>query len=137
MTSTSHVFIVAEAGVNHDGSLDRALRLVDVAADAGADAVKFQTFKADAVISRHARKAEYQVRNTKSSGSQLEMIKNLELDSAAHKRLFEHCKARKIEFLSTPYDVGSAEMLVHDIGVKRIKIPSGEITNAPLVLRIA
>jgi N-acetylneuraminate synthase len=137
MTSSAHVYIIAEAGVNHNGSLERALELVDVAAEAGADAVKFQTFKSEAVISRHAVKAEYQTRNTGDSESQLEMVKKLELDVAAHERLVRQCRARGIEFLSTPFDLLSAEMLVKRLGVHRIKIASGEITDAPLLLKIA
>jgi N-acetylneuraminate synthase len=132
-----NTFIIAEAGVNHNGSLDRALALVDVAANAGADAVKFQTFQSEAVISRHAVKAEYQVRNTGDNESQLEMVKRLELDLSAHKQLIRRCEKRNIQFLSTPFDLPSVDMLVTVLKVPRIKVASGEITNAPLLLRVA
>jgi N-acetylneuraminate synthase len=132
-----NTYIIAEAGVNHNGSLERALALVDAAAEAGADAVKFQTFKAEAVISRYAAKAEYQLKATDESESQLEMAKKLELDLSAHRQLVQRCKARKIQFLSTPFDLSSVDMLVKDLKVLRIKVPSGEITNGPLLLRVA
>jgi N-acetylneuraminate synthase len=133
----SKAFVIAEAGVNHNGSIKRALAMIDVAADAGADAIKFQTFRSEAVISRYAAKAEYQVRNTGEGESQLEMVKKLELDLTAHKDLKGRCAARKIEFLSTPFDLESVDMLVRDLGLSRLKIASGEITNAPLLLRAA
>jgi N-acetylneuraminate synthase len=132
-----NTFIIAEAGVNHNGSLDRALAMVDVAANAGANAVKFQTFRSEAVISRLAVKAEYQVKNTGDNESQLEMVKKLELDLPAHKQLLKHCEVRHIQFLSTPFDLSSVDMLVNDLRVSRLKVPSGEITNAPLLLRVA
>ncbi|HXU71378.1 MAG TPA: N-acetylneuraminate synthase [Polyangia bacterium] len=127
------VFVIAEAGVNHNGSVERALAMIDCAADAGADAVKFQTFHADALVSRGAAKAEYQVRATGDEESQLEMVRALELDEAAHRQLVAHCRARGIEFMSTPFDPESVALLV-SLGVSRLKIPSGEITN-PLLLR--
>ncbi len=130
-------YIIAEAGVNHNGSLDRALAMIDVAAEAGADAVKFQTFRSEAVISRNAAKAEYQVRNTGENESQLEMVKKLELDFSAHEQLLARCRAKHIQFLSTPFDLPSVETLVKGLGLDRIKIASGEITNAPLLLRVA
>jgi N-acetylneuraminate synthase len=132
----SRVYIIAEAGVNHNGSLDLAKRLVDVAANAGADAVKFQTFKADKLVSA-APKAEYQMKLTDVSESQYEMIQKLELDEAAHAVLILHCKSKGIEFLSTPFDLESLEMLVREFDLSRIKIPSGDITNAPLLLEAA
>ena len=132
-----NTFIIAEAGVNHNGSLDRALAMVDIAAIAGTDAVKFQTFRAEAEISRHAVKAEYQVRNTGDNESQLEMVKRLELDLSAHKQLIRRCEMRNIQFLSTPFDLPSVDMLVTDLKVPLIKVASGEITNAPLLLRVA
>jgi len=131
------VFIVAEAGVNHNGSLKRALKLIDAAAAAGADAVKFQTFKSEKVISRSAPKASYQTRNTGSSESQLDMVRRLELSDADHRRLAAHCRKRGILFLSTPFDEESLRFLAHDLKVTRLKIPSGEITNAPLLLQFA
>lgn len=130
------VFIIAEAGVNHNGSLDVALRLVDVAAEAGADAVKFQTFRADAVASRFAPKAEYQQVTTGESGSQLEMLRRLELDAAAHHAIAQHCRERGIEFMSSPFDLESARFLTRELGVQRVKLGSGELTNAPLLLEV-
>jgi N-acetylneuraminate synthase len=130
-------FIIAEAGVNHNGSLDRALALVDLAANAGADAVKFQTFIPEAVISRYAQKAKYQVKTTGDGESQLEMVKRLALDLDAHKQLKRRCEMRNIQFLSTPFDLSSIDMLVNDLKVPQIKVASGEITNAPLLLRVA
>lgn len=131
------VYIIAEAGVNHNGSLDAALRLVDVAAEAGADAVKFQTFKAGAIISRHAPKAAYQQRTTGAAESQLEMVRKLELSLEDHHTLLARCRERGIEFLSTPFDIDSARFLVRELGMGRIKLGSGEITNAPLLLEVA
>ncbi len=130
-------YVIAEAGVNHNGSLDRALQLVDAAAEAGADAVKFQTFKADKLVSRAAPKAGYQIANTGSDESQHEMIRKLELDEAAHLRLMQHCRGRGIEFLSTPFDLESLAMLASRFDLSRIKLGSGEITNAPLLLAAA
>src|SRR5690348_13605058 len=100
-----HVFIIAEAGVNHNGSLERALQMVDVAAETGADAIKFQTFNSTAVISRFANKADYQIQTTGARESQLEMVRKLELDLAAHLSILERCNQRSIQFLSTPFDV--------------------------------
>lgn len=129
------VFIIAEAGVNHDGSLDKALRLVDIAAASGADAVKFQTFRTEEVVTREAGKADYQRRQT-GAGSQFDMIKALELDEAAHRSLAKHCATRGIEFLSTPFAPWALDMLV-GLGMRRIKVASGEIVNKPLLERIA
>ncbi len=133
----SRVYIIAEAGVNHNGSLDLAKRLIEVAAEAGANAVKFQTFKADKLVSRAAPKAEYQIECTGAYETQHEMIRKLELDEAAHIVLASHCKSKGIEFLSTPFDLESLEMLVRKLDLSRIKIPSGDITNAPLLLEAA
>lgn len=133
----NQVFIIAEAGVNHNGSLERAIQLVDVAAEAGADAVKFQTFKADKLVGRAAPKAEYQIENTGASESQHEMIRKLELDEAAHLRLRQHCRSKDIEFLSTPFDLESLDMLVSRFDLSCIKLASGEITNAPFLLAAA
>ena len=132
-----HTYIIAEAGVNHNGSLDMAKKLVEIAAEAGADAVKFQTFKADSLVSRSAPKAEYQSRTTADYESQHEMIRRLELDEHAHEALIEHCKVYGIEFLSTPFDLESVDLLAGRFDLPCIKIPSGDITNAPLLLRIA
>ncbi|AMV71854.1 N-acetylneuraminate synthase [Desulfuromonas carbonis] len=132
-----HTYIIAEAGVNHNGSLEMAKKLVEVAADAGADAVKFQTFKANKLVSSLAPKAEYQTRTTGSDESQFEMIRKLELDDHAHEALIAHCKICNIEFLSTPFDLESVDLLAGRFDLPCIKIPSGEITNAPLLLKIA
>jgi N-acetylneuraminate synthase len=128
--------IIAEAGVNHNGSVDRALALVDAAKACGADVVKFQTFSAEAVAAESAPKAEYQAVNTGRGGAQLEMLRALELDEAAHHRLVARCAERGIEFLSTAFDAESLD-LVLSLGVKRLKMPSGEITNGPLLLKAA
>lgn len=134
---THHTYIIAEAGVNHNGSLDMAKMLVEVAAEAGADAVKFQTFKADKLVSRLAPKAEYQTKTTDVDESQHEMIRKLELDEHAHEILIEHCKVCGIEFLSTPFDLESVDLLAERFNLPCIKIPSGDINNASLLLKIA
>lgn len=137
MTEADRAFVIAEAGVNHNGSLAMALRLIDVAADAGADAIKFQTFRADRLASRFAPKAQYQRETTDSGESQLEMLRKLELDESAHEILLNRCRDRGIEFMSTPFDNESLRFLVDKIGVQRLKIASGEITNGPLLLEAA
>ena len=129
------IFIIAEAGVNHNGSLDRAKDMVKVAAKAGVDAIKFQTFKAEKVVSRYAPKAEYQKKTTTADESQLEMIKKLELDADAHRELITHCQQKNIQFLSTPFDLESIDLL-NKLGLKIFKIPSGEITNLPYLRKI-
>ena len=131
------VFVIAEAGVNHNGSLDLARELVDVAAEAGADAVKFQTFSAERLVDRHAPKAAYQVRRTGGGESQLEMLRRLELSESDHEVLIAHARARSIAFLSTPFDLPSLRLLTERFGVETIKVPSGEITNGPFLLAIA
>lgn len=128
-------FIIAEAGVNHNGSLDMALQLIDVAFAAGADAVKFQTFKAEKVIAVNAPKANYQKESTGSDESQLEMVKKLELDEKAHIVLYQRCHDKNIQFLSTPFDLESIELL-HRLGLEIFKIPSGEITNLPYLRKL-
>jgi sialic acid synthase SpsE len=125
-----HIFIIAEAGVNHNGSIDTAKKMVDVAAEAGADAIKFQTFKAEKVVACNAPKAEYQEAGTGKKESQLEMVRKLELDEASHNRLIEHCGEKGIQFLSTPFDLESVDLLLH-FGLSVFIIPSGEITNLP------
>lgn len=137
MTKSGQVYIIAEAGVNHNGSLDLAIQLVNAAAKAGADAVKFQTFHSESVISRFAPKAEYQKKTTGAEESQLEMVKKLELSGEAHFQLLAHAKSLKIDFLSTPFDSKSIDLLIDHMRLDRIKIPSGEITNAPYLLQIA
>lgn len=129
------VFVIAEAGVNHNGSLETAKKLIDAAASAGSDAVKFQTFKAIALVSKTALKAEYQVQTTDADESQFEMLKKLELDEAAHHELIAYCQARAIMFLSTPFDHDSIDLL-HRLGLQIFKIPSGEITNLPYLRHI-
>jgi N-acetylneuraminate synthase len=129
--------IIAEAGVNHNGSIDMALQLIDAARAAGADAVKFQTFKSESVISRHALKADYQVSTTGGDESQLDMVRKLEFDLATHHRLVEYCAKVDIRFLSTPFDELSVEMLVDELDLPLLKIPSGEITNALLLMKVA
>ena len=128
-------FIIAEAGVNHNGSLELAKKMIDAAVEAGADAVKFQTFKAERVVSRYASKAEYQKKTTTADESQLEMIKKLELDAAAHQTLIDYCKKKNIRFLSTPFDLESIDLL-NELGLDIFKIPSGEITNLPYLRKI-
>jgi len=135
--TTNKTYIIAEAGVNHNGDINLAKKLIEAAADAGADAVKFQTFKADLLVSPQAIKAEYQQKTTDASESQYEMLKKLELDKNAHEILIDHCRKFNIQFLSTPFDNESAELLSAVFDLPFIKIPSGEITNAPLLLKIA
>ena len=127
---SSKVFIIAEAGVNHNGSVETAKKMIDVAAEAGADAVKFQTFKAEEVVCKFAQKAQYQKKTMDGSESQLEMIKKLELDIDSHKELINYCKEKGIVFLSSPFDLESVDLL-NELGLETFKIPSGEITNLP------
>jgi len=129
------VLIIAEAGVNHNGDLQLARQLIEVAADAGADIVKFQTFRAENLVTQRAEKAEYQKRTTGADESQYEMIRRLELTRAMHVELINHCAARGIRFLSTAFDHESIDMLV-GLGQDRFKIPSGEITNLPYLCHI-
>ena len=129
------VFIIAEAGVNHNGSIDLAYKLIDVAVESGADAVKFQTFKAENIASKNAPKAEYQKQTTDVSESQFDMLKKLELDVETHKELITYCKQKDIIFLSTPFDHESIDLLC-DLGLQIFKIPSGEITNLPYLKHI-
>ena len=135
MGKRNRTYIIAEAGVNHNGSLDLAMKMVAVAADAGADAVKFQTFKAEKLVIAAAPKAEYQRAATSDDESQLEMLRKLELDFAAHQQLQAECARIGIDFLSTPFDIESVDLLC-DLGMQTFKIPSGEITNLPLLRKI-
>ncbi|HIP51810.1 MAG TPA: N-acetylneuraminate synthase, partial [Campylobacterales bacterium] len=129
------VFIIAEAGVNHNGSIELAKKLIDVASDAGVDAVKFQTFKAENLVSKNAVKAEYQKETTDATESQFDMLKKLELDVETHNELIAYCKSKNIMFLSTPFDHDSI-VLLRDLGLEIFKIPSGEITNLPYLRHI-
>lgn len=129
------VFIIAEAGVNHNGSLGRAKKMIAVAAEAGADAVKFQTFFAEKGISKYAPKAQYQKNTTGVAESQLEMARALEFNEDEHRKLIECCKRHRILFLSTPFDLDSIDIL-EKLGLKILKIPSGEITNLPYLRKI-
>lgn len=131
------VYIIAEAGVNHNGSPDLARRLVDVAAASGVDAVKFQTFKADRLVTRRAIKAEYQTKTTAPEESQFDMIRRLELDEAMHRELVERAAKRGIQFLSTPFDLESLDLLASRLDLPRLKISSGDVTNGPLLLAAA
>jgi N,N'-diacetyllegionaminate synthase len=128
--------IIAEAGVNHNGDLDLAYKLIDAAKSSGADIVKFQTFNTNKLVSKHAQKAEYQRLATAADESQFEMIKKLEFDLHSHILLKSYCEKKKIEFLSAPFDVDSIKLL-HKLGVSRFKIPSGEITNFPYLREMA
>lgn len=125
------VMIIAEAGVNHNGSLKKAFELVDAAAAAGADYVKFQTFKASCLTSKSAEKASYQVDNAKSKAeTQFQMLQKLELSESDHESIIEYCRSKKINFFSTAFDIQSLEYL-YRLGLEIVKIPSGEITNLP------
>ena len=134
--SNETCFIIAEAGVNHNGSIVLAKQLIDVAAKAHADAVKFQTFIAEDVVSNDAPKAEYQKQTTDASESQLDMIKKLELSKEDHQELMDYAKQKNIMFLSTPFDEISVDLLI-ELGLPLIKISSGEITNHPFLKYIA
>jgi N,N'-diacetyllegionaminate synthase len=129
------VFIIAEAGVNHNGSVDLAKKLIDAASISGADAVKFQTFKAENLVVKNTQKADYQKQATDASESQFDMIKKLELDVDTHKELIAYCQEKDIMFLSTPFDHESIDLL-SDLGLKIFKIASGEITNLPYLRHI-
>ncbi len=131
-----HCFIIAEAGVNHNGKVNMAKNLIDVAKECGADAVKFQTFKAEELVIEGAEKAEYQKRNTREEGSQFDMLKRLELSEEAHYELKGYADSQGIIFLSTPFDKGSVDCLVR-LGVPALKISSPDITNYPLLSHIA
>ncbi|MCX7986412.1 MAG: N-acetylneuraminate synthase [Bacteroidales bacterium] len=127
--------IIAEAGVNHNGSFELAKKMVDVASEAGVDFIKFQTFTGEKVISRFAPKAEYQINQTGSEESQLEMVKKLELSEEQHEELLKYCQQKNIKFLSTPFDLDSIDLLDR-LGLDTLKIPSGEINNLPFLRKI-
>lgn len=130
-------YIIAEAGVNHNGSIIMAKELVKAAKDAGANAVKFQTFKAENLATKKAKQADYQVENLGETTSQFEMLKKLELSYEEFVELQLFCRSEQIEFLSTPFDFESVDFLVNQLELSKIKIPSGEITNAPFLHYIA
>lgn len=132
-----HVLIIAEAGVNHNGSLDIAKQLIDKAVEAGVDIIKFQTFKSEKLVSKAAKQAEYQQRNIgKKDEGQLAMLKKLELSPSAHKELMDYCREKGIRFFSTAFDMDSIDYL-HSLNLGLWKIPSGEITNYPYLRKIA
>ena len=133
---SENTLVIAEAGVNHNGSLETAKQLVDVAAEAGADMVKFQTFSADQLVTTSARKAEYQNQTTDALESQHDMIRKLELSREMHEELIAYCRLCDIEFFSTGFDTQSIDMLV-ELGLEQFKIPSGEITNLPYLRHVA
>tara|TARA_Y100001954_G_scaffold239051_1_gene310614 strand:+ start:1031 stop:2038 length:1008 start_codon:yes stop_codon:yes gene_type:complete len=128
--------VIAEAGVNHNGDIETAKRLIDVAAEAGVDYVKFQTFKANKIVTKQAERADYQNKNTKNSDTQLEMLKKLELSEDSHHELMNYCNQKRIKFLSTGFDLDSLEFL-SSLGIRLAKIPSGEITNYPYLRKVA
>lgn len=133
----SKIIIIAEAGVNHNGDIGTAKRLIDAAADCGVDYIKFQTFKADRIVTKNARKADYQIKNQQNSDdSQLAMLKKLELTEKDHYQLIEYCKSKRIKFMSSAFDIEGLEFL-NKLNLDFVKIPSGEITNYPYLNRVA
>ena len=134
MTET---FLIAEIGVNHDGELQKALELIDIASEAGANAVKFQTFNSESLSTKYAKKASYQEKDSKKSESQLDMLKKLELSRDDYDVIKERCLEKNIQFMSTAFDSESLKFLVENIKVKTLKVPSGEITNGPFLLEHA
>ena len=135
MNRNYKTLIIAEAGVNHNGKLTLAKRLIDVAIKGGANIVKFQTFKTNLILSKTAKKAEYQIKSTGKNTSQYSMIKKLELNYDDHVELIKYCRKNNIEFLSSPFDIESLKLLIK-LKLKKIKIPSGEITNMELLQEI-
>lgn len=133
----THVFIIAEAGVNHNGCLERAKRMIDCAFDSGADAVKFQSFEAAKLVTKDAAQAEYQEKNTRNNQSQYDLLKSLEFSKNQFKELKHYADEKGILFLSTPFDGDYLDFLVDELHMNYIKIPSGEVTNAPFLLKIA
>ena len=130
-------YIIAEAGVNHNGSFEMAKQLIDVAKEAGADAVKFQTFKAENLVTKEAQQAEYQIENLGEASSQFAMLKKLELSFEEFTALQQYCMEKGIQFLSTPFDFESVDFLFDTLNIQAAKIPSGELTNAPFIYYIA
>jgi N-acetylneuraminate synthase len=136
LLSTHSVLIIAEAGVNHNGDVSLAKHLVEVAAEAGADAIKFQTFITDRLITREAFKADYQMRTTDPSESQYQMLKRVELSLEQHREIVDYCEQCEILFTSTPFEEESADLL-QKLGIPFFKIPSGDITNLPFLAHVA
>ena len=132
---TNHTTIIAEAGVNHNGDIDLAKELVDVAVGAGADLIKFQTFKASDLVTQYAHKADYQIKTTSKNQSQFEMLKQLELTEQMHESLILYCKKKNIEFFSSAFDRQSLNYL-HSLNFNKFKVPSGELTNLPYLRHI-
>jgi N,N'-diacetyllegionaminate synthase len=130
------VFIIAEAGVNHNGNIELAKKMIDAASEAGADAVKFQSFKAEKLATKYASKANYQMNTTGCQESQFDMLKKLELDYDNHRVLIEYCKSKNLMFLSSPFDLESIDLL-NSLGMEIFKIPSGEVENTPYLKKIA
>ena len=130
------VYIIAEAGVNHNGDIELAKQMIEIAAKAGVDAVKFQSFKSESLVTQSAQKANYQKSTTSSDETQFEMLKKLELNVESHQILIDYCKKFNIEFLSSPFDIESIDLLV-SLGIQLFKIPSGEINNVPFLRKIA
>ena len=130
---STKIFIIAEAGVNHNGNLEIAHQLVDVASASGVDAIKFQTFQTSELVTVLAPKAAYQTANVGSNLSQYEMLKNLELSVYAHRELKRYSEEKGLVFMSTGFDIPSLKFLAYDLGVSRLKVPSGELTNGPLL----
>ncbi|MHA8101095.1 N-acetylneuraminate synthase [Aquirufa nivalisilvae] len=131
-----HTLIIAEAGVNHNGDINLAKKLIDAAAEAGVDYVKFQTFRAENLVSKNAQKAEYQKKNASENETQLEMLKKLELTLEDHHELINYCQEKKVAFFSTGFDLQSLDLL-HQLGLRLYKVPSGEITNLPYLKKVA
>ena len=127
--------IIAEAGVNHNGDLSLARQLIEIAAESGADLVKFQTFSANSLVTSAAKKAEYQLKNAETDESQYAMLRRLELTYSMHEELITYCKECNIGFFSTGFDIASIDLLM-SLGLDRVKIPSGEITNLPYLRHI-
>jgi len=130
-------YVIAEAGVNHNGDIDMALELIEKAAEVGADAIKFQTYKAENLVTKQAKKAEYQSKATGSENTQLQMLKDLELEYEDHFQLMDCCKDTNIDFLSTAFDIDSLRFLSNDLQLGTLKIPSGELTNSPILIEFA